>query len=248
MSIHSLCRCRGEAYWLESIEFSYILTDSANMVMFDSVQPHSITHTAHGSRFNDLLYWVNPTHGVERANVTGVWQPALKFFDRPPKTANFLLAAQAFVFMRLSSNNGYQPLPTHDESLQSSLVKSTSVARSVSDNTIFPATSSKPQRGLPYKTKRFIKRRLSAAGLKTTKMSSATYAPLPPTIINDIDNGDLSESEDEKGWVIVMRRRKRSHTFDNGLGKSTEEKVYKSVFVKHGTVEDRANEVYKKGV
>jgi hypothetical protein len=76
-------------------------------------------------------------------------------------------------------------------------------------------------------------------------MSSATYAPLPPTILDDIDHGDLIESEDEKGWVIVMRRRMRNHTFDNGLGKSKEKRPYKSVFVKHGTIEDVNTEVWR---
>jgi hypothetical protein len=76
-------------------------------------------------------------------------------------------------------------------------------------------------------------------------MSSATFAPLPQTILDDIDHGDLIESEDEKGWVIVMRRRMRSHTFDNGLGKSKEKRPYKSVFVKHGTIEDVDTEVWR---
>lgn len=139
--------------------------------------------------------------------------------------------------MRLSRNNGYQPLPTHDGTSQSDLLKSPPVFRSSSDN-LLNSSSTKTHRSLPYKTKRFIKRRLSAAGLKTNRMSSATYAPLPPAILSDIENGDSQPSDDEKGWTIVLSRRKHRHRSDNEVGNSRDKGVYKSVFTKYGTLED----------
>ncbi|KAI8578952.1 hypothetical protein K450DRAFT_272397 [Umbelopsis ramanniana AG] len=69
-------------------------------------------------------------------------------------------------------------------------------------------------------------------------MSSAPYAPLPPAILGDIENGDSLPSDDEKGWTIVLSRRKRRQRSDNEVGKSQDKGVYKSVFTKHGTQEN----------
>lgn len=145
--------------------------------------------------------------------------------------------------MRLSNNNGYQPLPTFDDNSQSSTLKAWPVARSTSDNTFLHSNTAKSQHSLPYKTKRFIKRRLSAAGLKTRKMAGVPYAPLPATIRHDIDNGELVESEDEKGWIVVKRHRKRKHAYDRGASKLRHKRGFKSIFVKHGPVDDHHSQV-----
>jgi hypothetical protein len=145
--------------------------------------------------------------------------------------------------MGLSRNNGYQPLPTNDGTSESHILKSPPIFRSSSDNLLLHSSSTKTHRSLPYKTKRFIKRRLSAAGLKTNKMSSATYAPLPPAILGDIENGDFLPSDDEKGWTIVLSRRKRKQRYDNVVGKSQDKGVYKSVFTKDGSQEDHSSMV-----
>ncbi|KAG2185953.1 hypothetical protein INT43_002391 [Umbelopsis isabellina] len=145
--------------------------------------------------------------------------------------------------MRLSNNNGYQPLPTFDDNSQSTTIKAWPIARSSSDNTFLPSNSAKSQHSLPYKTKRFIKRRLSAAGLKTRKMSGVSFAPLPATIRDDIDNGELIESEDEKGWIVVKRHRKRKHAYDRGASKARSKRGFKSIFVKHGPLDEQHNQM-----
>ncbi|KAI9284371.1 phosphatidylinositol 3 and 4-kinase-domain-containing protein [Umbelopsis sp. AD052] len=69
-------------------------------------------------------------------------------------------------------------------------------------------------------------------------MSTAPYAPLPPAILGDIENGDSLPSDDEKGWTIVLSRRKRRERSDNETGRSQDKSLYKSIFTKHGTQEN----------
>jgi hypothetical protein len=165
------------------------------------------------------------------------------FFSYTRLTGHHFLKYFVSIFMRLSNNKGYQPLPTFDDNSHSTTLKAWPVTRSSSDNTFLPSNTAKTQHSLPYKTKRFIKRRLSAAGLKTRRMSGVPLAPLPPTIRDDINNGELIESEDEKGWVVVKRHRKRRHFSDLSASKARHKRGFKSVFVKHGPVDEQRSQV-----
>ncbi|CAM0134953.1 unnamed protein product [Umbelopsis sp. WA50703] len=74
-------------------------------------------------------------------------------------------------------------------------------------------------------------------------MSGVPLAPLPPTIRDDINNGELIESEDEKGWVVVKRHRKRRHFSDLSASKARHKRGFKSVFVKHGPVDEQRSQM-----